>query len=41
MVLVVSGGKAPSSRQETLQWRCCIYKTAVRIEIQVVVVGGV
>ena len=41
MVLVVSGGAAPSSRQVTLPWRCFIYNTAVRIEILVVVVGGV
>ena len=38
MVLVVSGGGAPSSRQVTLQWRCFIYKTAVIIEILALVV---
>ena len=40
MVLVVSGGGAPRSRQVTLQWRGFIYNTAVRIDIMVVVVGG-
>ena len=41
MVLLVSGGGAPSSRQVTLQWRRFIYKTAVRINMMAVVVGGV
>ena len=42
MVLVVSGGEAPSSRQVPLQWRCFMYKTAVKIEIMDLVVdlGG-
>ena len=40
MVLVVSGGGAPSFRKVTLLWRCFIYKTTVRINILVVVVVG-
>ena len=39
MVLVVSGGGAPRSRQVTLQLHCFSYKTAVRIEIMVAAVG--
>ena len=38
LVLVVSGGGAPSFRQVTLQWRCFIYKTAVIIKIVALVV---
>ena len=41
MVLVVNGRGAPSSRQVKTVVALFIYKTAVRIDIMVVVVGGV